>query len=198
MSLFRNRLPEVSKVNQTHQFMPSKTNQIYLVPVDFSDCSRSALIYASQLVNDIRKQLILLHVIHDDPMNPGLYQTHENLHMSRPITDIATDMLTAFITEVSTQRPELGALQDTNIHLVSGVPGSRIVEIAEHLQPDIIIMGTQCRSSISLLLNGSVASYVTRHSRVPVITIKDNIHPPVLEKPVYLGSTEEMKGPIRL
>jgi len=190
-------------MKQTHQFMPSKTDQVILVPVDFSDCSRSALIYASQMVKDIRKQLILLHVIHDDAMNPGLYHDHHNPHMSRPITDIATEKLSAFITDVSTKYPELHALQDATIRLVCGVPGSRIVEIAEDIQPDNIIMGTNGRSNISLLLNGSVTNYVTRHSDIAVITIKDHIRPPVLEKNVlekaaYMDNTKSAADTIGL
>lgn len=177
-------------MKQTHQFMPSKTEQIVLVPVDFSNCSRSALIYASQMVKDIRDHLILLHVIHDDPTNPGLYNDHYSPHMSRPITDIATEKLTAFISELSIKWPELHALQDANIRLVCGVPGSRIVEIAEHLKPDNIVMGTHGRSGISLLLKGSVTNYVTRHSNIPVITVKDHIRPPVLEGYSYIDNTE--------
>ena len=45
--------------------------------------------------------------------------------------------------------------------LISGLPGRRIVEVAEREQASMIIMGTHGRNGFAHMLQGSVAEYVT-------------------------------------
>ena len=82
-----------------------------LVPMDFSECSRSALIYASRLVEGTSTSLLLLHVIHDDVSKPGLYSNTDNYRMARPIKDVADEMLESMLTGYRNQNPELLSLQ---------------------------------------------------------------------------------------
>jgi len=53
-----------------------------------------------------------------------------------------------------------------------GSPRPVIVESAVELQCQMIVMGTHGRSGLTHLLMGSVAEYVVRHSRVPVLTVR--------------------------
>jgi len=60
-------------------------------------------------------------------------------------------------------------------HLVRGLaPGETIVESAESLGCDLIVMGTHGRRGISHLLLGSVAERVVRTSSVPVLTVRSD------------------------
>ena len=150
------------------------SRQPILVPVDFSDCSRAALVYACRLVEGTRTPLALLHVIHDDVRRPGVYRGSSNHHMARPITDIAAEMVEDMLVELREQEPDLQALQTITPLLVRGLPGRRIIEVAERENAMMIIMGTHGRNGFAHLLQGSVAEYVTKYARPPVMTIKDH------------------------
>jgi nucleotide-binding universal stress UspA family protein len=147
-----------------------------LVPVDFSDCSRTALIYAARMIADIRTPLLVLHVIHDNGNTPGFYRRHQHHNPLLPIADIASEMLEDWLYTVRKEAPELDKpLKRARRRLVGGVPGSRIVEVATSEQAAMIIMGTRGRIGFSQLLRGSVTEYVMTHAAVPVITLREGI-----------------------
>ena len=51
---------------------------------------------------------------------------------------------------------------------VIGLPENRILEVAESISPDLLVLGGNGRSTLSKLLKGSVAEDVVRKSRIPV------------------------------
>jgi nucleotide-binding universal stress UspA family protein len=145
-----------------------------LVPVDFSDCSRYALVYAATLVKETGNTLLVLHVVHDAPDAPGSYHRVDENHPSRPMIDIATDMLDGLLAELRREYPGLAALETARTLLVHGLPGKRIIEIARHEHPAMILMGTHGRSGFAHFLQGSVAEYVSKHAGVPVTTVRED------------------------
>lgn len=50
-----------------------------------------------------------------------------------------------------------------------GIPEEEILNIAQEWEADLIVMGTHGRSGLSRILTGSVAEYVIRHAKVPVM-----------------------------
>jgi nucleotide-binding universal stress UspA family protein len=165
-------------VTQTHEPRLAPARHPLLVPVDFSDCSRAALLFASRLVEGTRTPLLLLHVIHDDVRRPGVYRSPTSHYTARPITDIAADMVEDMLTELRSQEPGLNALQTVDPLLVRGLPGRRIIEVAEREQAAMIVMGTHGRNGFAHLLQGSVAEYVAKYARSPVMTVKDDSYMP--------------------
>jgi universal stress protein A len=157
----------------THEPRLAPARHSLLVPVDFSDCSRAALIYACRLIEGTRTPLLLLHVIHDDVRRPGVYRSPKSHYTARPITDIATEMVEEMLAELRKQEPELQTLQTVDPVLVRGLPGRRIIEVAEREQAAMIVMGTHGRNGFAHLLQGSVAEYVAKFARCPVMTVKD-------------------------
>jgi nucleotide-binding universal stress UspA family protein len=166
----------MQEVSDTHQ---SASKRPILVPVDFSDCSTAALLYACRLVEGTSTSLLILHVVHDSPSNPGVYRKHDVSHLSRPMIDIAQDMLSGLLTRLRRDHPDLSALTDARTQLVEGLPGPRIIEIAVRKRAAMILMGTHGRSGIAHFLQGSVAEYVTKHARIPVTTLRENVAEPV-------------------
>jgi nucleotide-binding universal stress UspA family protein len=162
--------------------------------MDFSDCSKAALIYACRLVEGTRTPLLLLHVIHDDVRKPGLYRDPDSYRMARPITDIAAEMLESMLSSLCNQNPELLSLQAASTLLISGLPGRRIIEVAEREQAAMIIMGTHGRSGFAHLLQGSVAEYVTKYASVPVMTLKNDNNLPLSLNLSGLGKTGVSAG----
>lgn len=145
-----------------------------LVPVDFSDCARAALIYAARMISpDTRARLLVLHVIHDSGDAPGSYCRHGDNPL-RPIADVAGAMLEDWLNRVRRETPELGqTLARARRRLVGGLPGSRIVEVAATEQAAMIVMGTRGRHGLAQLLRGSVTDYVLAHASVPVTTLRE-------------------------
>jgi len=52
-----------------------------------------------------------------------------------------------------------------------GLPEKEIVNMAREWEADLIVLGTHARSGLQRILTGSVAEYVIRHSRVPVLVV---------------------------
>ena len=52
-----------------------------------------------------------------------------------------------------------------------GFPKNEIVMIAKDWQADLIVMGTHGRTGLSYLLMGSVAEYVIKHAKIPVMVV---------------------------
>lgn len=181
-------------MTQTHQNRLTPAGLPLLVPVDFSECSRSALVYASRLVEGTGTPLLLLHVIHDDVRRPGLYCNTDTHNLSLPITEIAAEMLKNMLAEISSNEPELEALQGARTLLIRGLPGRRIIEIAEREQAGMIIMGTHGRNGFAHLLQGSVAEYVSKHARAPVMTVKDDNVVPASLNLACLGNAGVSSG----
>jgi nucleotide-binding universal stress UspA family protein len=147
-----------------------------LVPVDLSDCSRAALIYAARLTSDSRTPLLVLHVIHDSGDGPGFYHRQQEDNPLLPIADVAGAMLEDWLFTIRKEVPELDkTLQRARLRLVGGLPGRRIVEVAAAEQAVMIVMGTHGRIGLSHLLRGSVTEYVMTRAAVPVTTLREGV-----------------------
>lgn len=144
-----------------------------LVPVDFSSCSKAALLFATHLGRCVQAPLLVLHVVHDLNHEPGFYSKNGVIDSMRPIADVAADMLVEFIDDVR-KCDSTGELSSATLQtlLVNGLPSQRIAEIAVRENAALIVMGTHGRSGLSRLASGSVAADVMKHSEVPVTIVK--------------------------
>lgn len=61
-----------------------------------------------------------------------------------------------------------------SIYLSTGNPANRIVQLAEHLDADLIVCGTHGRTGVRRLLLGSVAEEVVRNAPCAVLVIRPN------------------------
>ena len=160
------------------QFLPSDGSDLtsdrrpVLVPVDFSSCSKAALLFAVHLSRCVQAPLLVLHVVHDLNQKPGFYSKNGMTNSMRPIEDVAAEMLIEFIDDVRKceSTGELSATVQTL--LVNGLPSQRIAEIAVRENAALIVMGTHGRSGLSRLASGSVAADVMKHCEVPVTIVK--------------------------
>jgi len=143
-----------------------------LVPVDFSSCSRNALLFASQFASCVGAPILVLHVVHDQNRKPGLYVNNRNRSAMRPMDDVAADMLDEFIEDVRRYESGSEALSSARALLVNGLPAQRIGEISVRENAALIVMGTHGRSGLSRLASGSVAAEVVLRSSIPVTVVK--------------------------
>ncbi len=69
----------------------------------------------------------------------------------------------------------VGELENVDVEsvLLEGHPAEELIRYAEEEKMDIIIMGTVRKTGLDRLLLGSVAGNVLRHSKIPVMVVKE-------------------------
>ena len=170
-------LPELRHSSQTLDF----AERPILVPVDFSSCSKSALVFASYFANRIESPLLILYVVRDSSITkPGFYHKRSDSNRMLPLDKLAGGRVEDFIDELRNEQSELNdmhtifsVLNEARIMIVRGLPEERIPQVAIHEDAAMIIMGSHGREGIARLLLGSVAEKVTKYSKVPVTIIRE-------------------------
>lgn len=79
------------------------------------------------------------------------------------------------IIEATLKRFAQHGLQTNTLHL-KGDPGRSIVDAADDLHCDLIVMGSRQHGSVQRLLLGSVSNYVLHHSSCPVLMVPTQHH----------------------
>ena len=69
----------------------------------------------------------------------------------------------------------LGEMKGVKVEsvLLEGNPSDELIRYAEKEEMDIVIMGTLGKTGLDRLLLGSVAGNLVRHSKVPVMVVRD-------------------------
>ena len=144
--------------------------QSILVPMDFSRHSEHALDYAVALAGRVGADIQLLHSYGVEMFTMVAYGAD---HMPRippdyelQVKEAAGEKLTSYREEVAKKGIEVGC------HLCQLVPFDAIVQTAERLGSDLIVMGTHGRTGFKHVLLGSVAERTLRTAPCPVLTVK--------------------------
>ncbi|MBK5283696.1 MAG: universal stress protein [Nitrospiraceae bacterium] len=135
-----------------------------LVPIDFSACSLDALEYAVVVAQQAKASLMLLHVL--EPVSYGLdftighSRTRELVreNWTKRLEDLASSLK---VTDIPVE-----------VRLRGGLPADSILDSAQTLPCDLIVMGTHGRRGISHVISGSVAEAVLRKALCPVIAVR--------------------------
>jgi nucleotide-binding universal stress UspA family protein len=147
-----------------------------LVPVDFSAPSEAALVYALELARCTSRSLLVLHVVHDPGSMPGYYSRALKKKQLTRIEDGAAEMLDEFVQRVAVEHSDLLKRRQLESTLVTGLPSSRILEVAEKAGASMIVMGSMGLTGWKHLLLGSVAEQVVHLARIPVTVVKADRH----------------------
>ena len=144
----------------------SMVPQHFLVPVDFSNYSASALDYAIDLAKKLGARITLVHVIHAMPL--GVPEAGVALPVSywQEIETEVSQML-----EEQRKRIQHAGLRGETV-VAHGVPFQEIIKVAKAKNADLIIMGTHGRTGISHILLGSVTEKVLRLAPCPVLVTR--------------------------
>jgi universal stress protein A len=138
--------------------------QTILHPTDFSDSAREALKIASALAREHGSKLVLLHVAQRPVTNVGGMLVPPPPAVDWKELKAQLDAMAAGIPNVQVES-----------RLVEREPASAIVEIAQELGADMIVIGSHGRTGLSRLLLGSVAEHVVRSATCPVLTVKTRV-----------------------
>jgi nucleotide-binding universal stress UspA family protein len=137
-----------------------------LVPVDFSDASARALETAIGLARKFRARLHLLHCypVYPLPHTDGV-----------PLPEgLDRDLRRAAQQRLSEWGEKANAAGVSVVeHLSPDPPVDAIVELAEEIGADWIVMGTRGLTGLRHVLLGSVAERAIQHAPCPVLSVKD-------------------------
>jgi nucleotide-binding universal stress UspA family protein len=136
----------------------------FLVPTDFSVPSERALECAVELAKQHNGYVLLLHVVH--PPRHLLPESHSG-EASR-LADSAREHAGHELTKAAERHKERGV--PVNVAIKTGVPWRVIVETAQELDLDIVVMGRRGHPEVPHLMGG-VAEKVVRMSPRPVLTV---------------------------
>jgi len=134
-----------------------------LCAVDFSPCSRLTSHYGRELAEKFGSELVLLHVkpsiaeVYEN-IAPELatYVSHDDASLQETFNDFSGDWAGRYEKIIS-----------------SGVPHEEILQTAEQLHADLIIMGAKGLSRLERFLLGGTTEKVVRRATCPVLTIHD-------------------------
>lgn len=132
-----------------------------LIPIDFSDLSYQALAPAQELAEDVAS-LTLIHVL--SPLHPAdpaaMWDTLSDDDRKQKVCLFTRDKLS-----------EMG-YDNLKIEVVIGDTTSKIVDYAQEIDADLIVMPSHGRKGVSRFLIGSVAEQVVRLAHCPVLILK--------------------------
>ncbi len=127
-----------------------------LIPVDFSDFSRSALMWTGEHFD--QAELVFLHVWF------GELQAFATYH---------GDPMGGARAELDKIIKDFGLMYDnrTEALILNGHPATTICKVAKETECDLIVMATHGRTGLKHLLLGSVVENVVRHAEIPVLSM---------------------------
>ncbi len=133
----------------------------FLVPLDFSTHAQHALEYALELAKRLQARLTLLHVVHIPPLGE---------------VDVSTYMHEVDAVARQSMQPYVQRLKEAGVEgtarIVHGVPWQQVVDTAQDIHADLIVMGTHGRTGLQHVLLGSVTEKVVRHAPCPVLVVR--------------------------
>ena len=139
-----------------------------LAPTDFSPGADNALQWAVGMCES-NAEITILHVLDLSLVGAAGLPTEM---AAMPAVGQLIDRLRAEAREemrkVAARYPQAKTL------IREGSPRATILDVAREIGADLIVMGTHGRTGLAHIFFGSVAEYVVRHSRIPVLTVRQN------------------------
>lgn len=145
---------------------PDQAIRQILVPVDFSNASKVAVRYASELAQTYGAQLDLLHVI-EEVVYPSAYGVEPAYLPTQEVRARVQNTLG----EIA--REDVG-YENVQVSAKVGYAPTTILDYIEDNDIDLVVIATHGRSRFDRILLGSVAERVIRQSPKPVFVVRPN------------------------
>jgi len=150
------------------------TMETILYPTDFSAHARLGFEVACALAGEGGGRLVVLHVERPPLASLG------GIAGVPPLPDeYDREGLWEQLQRIQPARPGI-AIEH---HLEYGEPESVILQTAQEVGADLIVMGTHGRTGLRRLLMGSVAEHVVRKAACPVLTVRVPVQTQILPLP---------------
>ena len=138
-----------------------------LFPVDFSENCHKVLPYVQTMVQTQQAELHLIYVVQDVDGYAQMYVPLPSIgNLAHDIAEGAKKKMQQFV------EANLADLKEVQTHIIIGNAAKDIVDMAQELEADMIIMGTHGRKGVEYAYFGSVAEKVVRTAPCPVLTVR--------------------------
>lgn len=139
-----------------------------LVPSDFSEPARKALIYAAEFAVAYEAEIILCHV-----MEPPIYPVSISVG-AVSVPPIGGEMRQHTTEQLELLRAtELGDLIPSRTIVAEGKPFLEIIQLARSEDADMIIISTHGHTGLKHVLVGSTTEKVVRKAPCPVLCVRE-------------------------
>jgi len=136
--------------------------QSVVVPVDFSDESRSAVDKAMEIADGAADKVHLIHVLANmSPADPGVSWG-----------EISDENRARHVREAMVSQGLHAHASQMHHQVAFGDAGFRIAGYAETVGADLIVISSHGRTGLRRLLIGSVAERVIRFAHCPVLVLR--------------------------
>jgi nucleotide-binding universal stress UspA family protein len=139
-----------------------------LVPTDFSAGATAAAHVAAEMGTRLGMGVDILTVVDTSPFADAYGDPSFRTGCIAEIQRKAGEEAAAF------GERHFAGINDVHVHVRDGDAFLEIMNAAQDLGSDLIVMGTHGRTGLAHLFIGSVAEKVVRKSPVPVLTVRGN------------------------
>ncbi len=153
-----------------------------LCPVDFSDVSQNAVLYADGLANHFNASLVFVHAFHYPvimPENAAILDS-ESLIMKE---EEVKDKLDALCQNLRKSRSH--SKVNYEYKLIYGFVGDELPRYAKSRGADLIVMGTGGAAGIKKALIGTIAASLIDKTNAPVLIVPSGVQYNEIKEIVY-------------
>jgi nucleotide-binding universal stress UspA family protein len=138
-----------------------------LVAIDGSEHARRAVEAVARFAREGLPLSVVLANVRESPAYYGEFPPADMGRIDAVLSEIQATLLNAAVVHA-----ERAGLQHVTARALVGQAAQEIVQLAQSVGADQIVMGTRGRSALGGLLLGSVAQRVVHLSTVPVLLVK--------------------------
>lgn len=142
-----------------------------LVPLDFSETTKTVLDQAKELAQLLPAKVVLFHVVEPVATYVPVGGSMDVMAATPPMvdTDVETDAQARRLEDLASPLRSEGIAVETT--WVVGMAVDDIVEQANVVNADFIVVGSHGHGALYHLFSGSVVTGVLKHAKCPVIVI---------------------------
>ena len=137
-----------------------------LIATDGSQYSDKALEVAIGLAKAFNSRLYIIHVVEEDKVAMAASTMPIMVNVIEDMVKIGNEILN----KAKTKASEAGV--NAEVILARGNAADKILENADKLNVDLIVVGSRGLRGLARFLLGSVSEKVVRHSNKPVLVVK--------------------------
>ncbi len=177
-----NALKIMIKINQDYDYYLQKqqltTIKKILVPIDFSDYSNNACLYALGLAKKLKAEIKIFYSLNSPEFQAApitaVYATQPNI--TQALKKLKVDAIKQLDNIQSDLKDKLKKdnINDIKIDyiLTNGFAEDEILNFTEEYNPGLIIMGTKGKSNKPGDIFGSITAKIIEYAQVPVLAIQ--------------------------
>lgn len=161
-----------------------------LAATDFSDVSRQAVLAGRRIARQAGAEFHVLHVLDAKDIPDAASERLAPGSLPREVVNSAArGRLDEFLASLD------GDAGQIHSHLTWGIPAQEVARLAEHLNIDLLVMGTVGRSGIKGLTLGNTAEKVLDSCHCSILTVKPEGFVSPIEPPFWpLHPDSEIKS----